>query len=1028
MKNDQFADIAAGGVNTARNGLEEIKPEKTEAPVLPFQSDVRRAVFRKTMDTKEELYQEVERQKIYYRPFMCKLAPDMQEFRKKISLKKFDWRIAAKEDFQDFSGVLQGKGTWECVDVPHFGEPLGAKTTYYRTTFQVHFEEDEAVILHFDGVDYIANVFINGALAGSHEGFFSAFEFDISEYLKETENILVVEVKNDFVHKRSQEVFGGEMFGGDKIYAATGPGYDDPQMGWHHCPPGMGIYQGIYLEIRNRCFIQDLFVRPIPEKEQGELWLEIYKCDPGYEDITIEYSLYGRNFEQTVFEKQEYRPFTSCEIGLGDTFTEAQLTAEGKADKPVKIYMEKGINYLKIPFDLPGARVWTQRTPYLYEMQVMLKNSQGNPLDGRKQSFGMRSFRMDTETIPKGNFYLNGEPIRLRGANTMGNEQQCVMKEDFEQLLNDLILAKICNMNFLRLTQRPVQDVVYEYCDMLGLMTQTDLPLFGVLRKNKFVEAVRQAEEMEKLVRRHPCNIMVSYINEPFPNAYNQPHRHVGRQELTDFFECADRVVKKNNPDRVIKHIDGDYDPPDSMLPDNHCYTCWYNGCGVASGALHKGYWLPVHKGWNYGCGEYGAEGLDEETVMRKYYPEEWLPRTPEEEKEWFPSRIIGSQTGNFHYFFYDTQHSVRDWIEESQKHQAWAAKWMTEAFRRNRRMVSSAIHLFIDAFPAGWMKAIMDADRNPKKAYFAYRDALTPAMVSLRADRFSCWEGEKIPVELWICNDLPAGLESYSCYYEILNSRGETVYAGRTQAFVQGSDSRCIGIIEIPTAGQKSHVVLRAALENGNGQTGHINQITVQVYEKQDVNTNRKIVLLGEDKKVKQLAADCGIMTIPAEEADGDSIILAGCYEDYKQQKEKIDTLVWKGGRLIFLELAPGEYPITSGTIKVQYSSMLPMNYVSAATGHPLAAGFRERAFWNWYDEQEDMITPLLESTVSGEGLVPILLSGNTDENGNWGSAPAAAERLCRKGSVIICQLKLAGRTKKNPAAEQFFQRLIQW
>jgi beta-galactosidase/beta-glucuronidase len=65
----------------------------------------------------------------------------------------------------------------------------------------------------------------------------------------------------------------------------------------------------------------------------------------------------------------------------------------------------------------------------------------------------------------------------------MGHEQQCVAKEEWDQLRDDILLAKICNMNFLRITQRPVQPEVYDYCDMLGLMTQTDLPLFGVLSR-----------------------------------------------------------------------------------------------------------------------------------------------------------------------------------------------------------------------------------------------------------------------------------------------------------------------------------------------------------------------------------------------------------------------------------------------------------------------------------------------------------------------------------------------------------------
>ena len=64
----------------------------------------------------------------------------------------------------------------------------------------------------------------------------------------------------------------------------------------------------------------------------------------------------------------------------------------------------------------------------------------------------------------------------------------------------------------------------------------------------------------------------------------------------------------------------------------------------------------------------------------------------------------------------------MKEWIEATQAHQAFSAKIMTECFRRDPKMISTAIHLFIDAWPAGWMKSIMDCERNPKPAYFACR------------------------------------------------------------------------------------------------------------------------------------------------------------------------------------------------------------------------------------------------------------------------------------------------------------------
>ena len=54
-----------------------------------------------------------------------------------------------------------------------------------------------------------------------------------------------------------------------------------------------------------------------------------------------------------------------------------------------------------------------------------------------------------------------------------------VMRGDREQLIEDILIGKLANMNYFRLTQSPVQPEVYDMCDRLGMMVQTDLPLFG---------------------------------------------------------------------------------------------------------------------------------------------------------------------------------------------------------------------------------------------------------------------------------------------------------------------------------------------------------------------------------------------------------------------------------------------------------------------------------------------------------------------------------------------------------------------
>lgn len=1023
-KNDQFANIAISGISVEGKGLGLVRPPELQLSALPLKEACgSRTIFPDGIRSEAELTDALKKLREHVKPFKRRLAPPMDSRREVTELKSFLWRVETQEDRRDFRRALDGLGSWEHVTVPHFGEPLGNAATLYRTEFEMDAPSgDETVILRFDGVDYRAQVFVNSSLVGVHEGFFAPFKMDISAHLSEKKNILLVRVENDYVQKRSPDHFGGEQLGGDKLYAATGPGYDEPLMGWHHCPPGMGIYQRVFLEKLCRMYISDVFVRPLPEIGCAEAWVYIESRDPGFEDVRLELSVYGRNHSQTIFEKMCITPVTSRQIGLGDTFTEASLKAQGRLEQPVPLMIEKGENRLKIPFGMDDFRWWSPDEPYLYELQVRLVRPDGSLLDSKAQSFGMRSFVMDTENEPKGTLYLNGKKIRLRGANTMGHEQQCVMKGDYEQLENDILLARLCNMNFLRLTQRPVQEEVYEFCDCLGLMTQTDLPLFGVLRIPTFFEALRQTGEMIDLVRRHPCNVMVSYINEPFPNANNQPHRQFTRPELEQFFACADIVCRLHNPEQVIKQVDGDYDPPCPSLPDNHCYTCWYNGCGIPAGALHRGWWMPIKDGWNCGCGEFGVEGLDPVDLMRRRYPSDWLPG--EDERTWSPARIIGAQTANFHYFFYETPDSLEGWVYQSQKHQACATRMMTESFRRNPRMVSNAIHLFIDAFPAGWMKAIMDCERKPKQAYFAYRAALSPLMVSLRTDRMSLFAGEETSVELWLCNDLPDTAEDLTLSYEIAQDE-KLLLHGETPVCAPASDAVYVGSICAklpPELTGKLNVAAR--LSDKAGRTLYANDIELRVYAPLAASPCAVAQLNASgSSKARRLAEDLGIL----EEAPEKSrTILIDDYAQYAANRSKIDQLVSGGARAVFLELPRGDYSIGSKRVSVKQSCMMPMNFVSRDSGHCLVEGFEPDSFSNWYDPDSDMIAPINENTFTADGFTEILASGNTDENGEWGRTLVAGELPFGQGSFIVCELKLSGRTRHNPVAGIFARRLL--
>jgi hypothetical protein len=999
---DQFALIATANPTDRTAGLVEPQPPVLPPILLTVEPANGRDFFAPLplRDTPEAVRADLDALKKTFTPFMQRFAPALPMERATMPLESFSWRIGTDADSADFSSVLSGQGSWETVTIPHYGEPLGRAVTYYRREFELpmDFAAPSAVFLHFKGVDYKAHVFVNGNYHGSHEGFFAPFEFEITKSLRSGINTLVVKVENDAV-QLGNTAWTDTAEQGDKIYAATGPGYDDPVHGWHHCPPGMGIYQAVRLEARAPQHFHDLFIRPRREEGLLDLTFEVWNCTTGNEPVEISFSIFGRNFETTVCKDQKLEGINPA---------------------------GPGVNFYRLTVKAEGLRDWEPDTPWLYELHAVLRDAEGKLLDAASRHFGMRSFRIDEESTPKGRLYLNGREIRLRGANTMGHEQQCVMRGDFDQLVEDLLLAKVCNMNFLRLTQRPVQSEIYDYADMLGLMLQTDLPFFGVVRRNTVCEAVRQAAEMERLVRNSPANIMVTYINEPFPNARNKPERHLQRPEMESFFECADRVIHLENPDRVIKHVDGDYDPPCASLPDNHCYNIWYNGHGIDLGKLHKGYWLKVKPGWMYACGEFGAEGLEDESLMRKFYPREWLPWTPEEEKTWSPTSIVRAQSGKFHYLWFEAGKSVGEWIATSQAHQAWGVRLMTEAFRRNNHNNSFAVHLFIDAFPSGWMKTIMDCERRPKLSFYTYRDACAPLMISLRSDRDRFFAGEAMPIELWVCNDTHEVHEGARLAWRI--RQGERVIeGGSTPTHIVPMESTFQGIAAFQAPQETGAVVVEAALIDRNGSTIQSAQQTFQVYPQVPAVPPLETVLIGQPSgKAERLAKALSLRVSKIDQLATAQVILIDDLALYAAHEAEITAAVRRGARCIFLGVQEGTHRLVGDEIEFFRCTSHPVHFVSRDTGHPLVEGLEPNSVKFWFDEDLGYVSPLLHTTFRAESWETVYFSGSGGWATSWGPVHAVASKQDGEGCWIICQLDLHNRIKTNPVAARAAERLI--
>ncbi len=957
---DFFADLAA-------NHISEKKDKLKESPPMPIQmASVALAEDRSApeavpapMRTHEELKAALAQMRAEYAPFLQDLSPELPRVNQVTELTEF---------------VLDGK---ETITLPHYGGPVGWAVKNYETTFSLpQIPEGKAVYLAFGGVDYIATVYVNGECVGSHEGFFSPFEFNVTRFVKPGENKLRIQVENDYIWMGNRSASGNIQ--GDKMYAATGLGYDEPVEGWHHCPPGMGIYNYVRVEVRDRLSITDIYVRPLLEEKAAEIWVELENATYDSLSASFDISIYGQNFPATVVEHHRIDPVLAYtrndHITFSDSRAERSISyhildaKEAAANPNVTSYKPmaamRGKNIYKIQIPMGEFRLWTLDNPWLYQAQVSVFVD-GKLCDNAIQQFGMRSFTQDTENIPKGRLFLNGQKIKLRGANTMGFEQQDVLHKDFDQLIDDILIAKLCNMNFWRFTQRPVQDEVYTYCDRLGLMTQTDLPLFCCMRRTKLAELVRQAEEMTKLVRKHPCNVMLSYINEPQPDyTFSAPHRHFERPEMDVAFDILDQAVRLMAPEAVIKHVDGDYNPPSkNSIQDVHTYTLWYNCHEIEYGRLHRGYWVNYDTEWCCGCGEYGAEGLDPVDLMKRRYPAPWIA------EPFDPKNIVRAQAGSQYKDFFERPTGMEDWVEATQDHQAFTTKDMTEAFRRKPEMVTSAIHLFIDAWPSGWMKAIMDCERTPKKAFFAYRDALSPVLVSLRSDRFTYYAGEKISIESYLCNDTNQADDNCRVIFELYNSKGEKVQSASTTGALKDCDVTYVANAEftVLTVCDREKFTLKAIVYDSTGKLLSTNECPFEVFADVTVPQNDNVVLLTP---------------------------------------------------------AAGEHTIAGETVTVSaYPWDQGRHFVSACTGHEAVKDFQKNDFRFWYSKEEDKISPVADYTFQAKGFTPILTSNNPSGKEELGACMVVGEKIADGKRYIVSTLNL--RTE-NPVAKRLLKALM--
>lgn len=310
------------------------------------------------------------------------------------------------------------------IDDNRFKQPW-----WYRKSFEVsHIDKDAFYQLRFEGLNYKANIWINGHVIGEAsavEGPFSRWTFEVTEYLIAGQNTIAVEVI-------------------PPVRGDLTIGFVD----WNPAAPdqNMGLWRGVELIQSKSISIESPFVNT---KLSRENWQDA--------DLTITTLVTNHS------EKAEIATITAVVEGIGVVTKDVEL--KGGESRDVSITATD--NPL---LSVKNARLWWPNNlgePHMYNMTVTAKVNGyiSQQIDTR---FGIREIEEYWNEQGYKGWKVNGQPLTIKGA---GWVDDMFLADSKEKVRAQVEYVKHMNLNCIRLEGFWGRDkTIYEAADENGLL------------------------------------------------------------------------------------------------------------------------------------------------------------------------------------------------------------------------------------------------------------------------------------------------------------------------------------------------------------------------------------------------------------------------------------------------------------------------------------------------------------------------------------------------------------------------------
>lgn len=411
-------------------------------------------------------------------------------------------------------------GTWQfSFDQPVFDREIQVPFCYQSRMSGIGEMEDHAVVwyqkcivlseeklkgrrllLKFGAVDSAAKIWVNGSYAGEHTGGYTSFELDITEYVKKGENIIRIQVLDDWNadKPRGKQSWTGEKFGC-----------------WY--TPCTGIWQSVWLEY------------------VGEVYLKRVKYTPDVSNLTA-----------------------LCEVFVtGTEDTQAELTVTS-GDGQIWLGSQRLLcrhGYGKASLSFPDYDIrrdqilWAPDHPNLINVTVKVLKSDGNGTEDEvKTYFGMRSIEYSN-----GRVLLNGTVFYQRLVLDQGYWPESILTPPSDDAIRkDILLTKEMGFNGARKHQKIEDPRYYYWADRLGLIVWGELPSAYEFNDNALEASVGELIRFVERDYNHPSIVTWVPVNESW--GIRQVMENAQQQNYCRMLTC---LIRAMDPVRLVSSNDG---------------------------------------------------------------------------------------------------------------------------------------------------------------------------------------------------------------------------------------------------------------------------------------------------------------------------------------------------------------------------------------------------------------------------------------------------------------------------------------